>query len=108
MRLKLVRCRIAGCTVTQLLAAVVVVLVSHAARGAEPLHVQIDRLIAFQTPDYDRLAAPLAGDDEFMRRVTLDLVGSIPAAAEVRAFLADADPAKREKLVDKLLATPEH
>lgn len=76
--------------------------------AAEPLRSQIDRLIQFQTPGYDSIAAPVAGDDEFLRRVTLDLVGSIPSAADARAFFADPDPNKREKLVDRLLATPEH
>ncbi|MFN0053048.1 MAG: DUF1549 domain-containing protein [Planctomycetales bacterium] len=76
--------------------------------GAEPLHSQIDRLIAFQTPGYEQLAAPVASDEEFLRRVWLDLAGTIPSGSEARAFLADADPQKREKLVDKLLASPEH
>src|SRR5262249_15348736 len=51
--------------------------------------------------------APLAPDDVFMRRVHLDLVGRIPPAAQLRAFLADKDPQKRAKLIDKLLETDE-
>jgi len=74
----------------------------------ERLHVVIDRLVALQTPDYDKLAAPVCTDEEFVRRIYLDLAGMIPTAAETRAFLADAEPNKREKLVDKLLASPEH
>ena len=50
--------------------------------------------------------APRASDAEFLRRVTLDLGGSIPSSDEARAFFADADPAKRDKLVDRLLASP--
>ncbi len=50
--------------------------------------------------------APLADDHEFCRRVYLDLIGRIPKVAEVRAFADDADPDKRLKLVDKLLAKP--
>ena len=38
-----------------------------------------------------------------MRRVSLDLTGTLPTVAEARAFLADADPAKRARLVDALL-----
>jgi hypothetical protein len=49
--------------------------------------------------------APLASDYEFLRRVSLDLTGRIPAPEEVRAFTADPDPAKRDKLIDKLLAS---
>lgn len=52
--------------------------------------------------------APRASDAEFLRRATLDLAGTIPTADQVRAFLADADPAKREKLVDRLLASPDY
>ncbi|MEJ7608730.1 MAG: DUF1549 domain-containing protein [Bryobacteraceae bacterium] len=46
--------------------------------------------------------APLSGDEEFFRRVTLDLIGRIPEAERVRKFLADTDPAKRERLIDEL------
>jgi len=74
----------------------------------EPLRVQIDRLIALQTPNYAELAAPLADDAEFLRRVTLDLTGTIPSSAVARAFLVDGNPQKREQLVDRLLASPEY
>jgi hypothetical protein len=47
-----------------------------------------------------------ASDAEILRRITLDLAGTIPTAAEARAFLADSDSAKRGKLVDRLLASP--
>ena len=70
---------------------------------APPLHTAIDRLIAAGQPDYAQQAAPIASDAEFLRRVTLDLTGTIPTAAEARTFLADADPKKREKLIDRLL-----
>ncbi len=45
-------------------------------------------------------------DQEFLRRVTLDLTGRIPTAAELTAFLNDASPNKREALVERLLASP--
>jgi hypothetical protein len=76
--------------------------------AAEPLHVMIDRLVALQTSDYDKLAAPLCSDEEFVRRVWLDLAGSIPTPADARQFLADADPDKRAKLIDRLLSSPEY
>ena len=78
------------------------------ARADDSLHEMIDRLIALQTPDYDKQAAPICSDEEFVRRVWLDLTGSIPATTDARQFLADADPAKRTKLIDKLLAIPEY
>lgn len=49
--------------------------------------------------------APRSSDDEFLRRVYLNLTGVIPSAEEARAFLADKAADKRAKLVDKLLAS---
>jgi hypothetical protein len=51
--------------------------------------------------------APLASDAEFLRRVSLDLTGRIPSGAEVAAFLADTNPAKRDLKVDALMGSPE-
>ncbi len=51
--------------------------------------------------------SPLAKDDEFLRRVYLDLIGIQPKPDEIRAFLADKDPKKREKIVDALFERPE-
>lgn len=53
-------------------------------------------------------AAPPASDAEFIRRVSLDLVGRIPSVGQTRAFLDDASPTKRAALVDALLARPEY
>jgi hypothetical protein len=74
---------------------------------AQPLHQRIDALISAK-PNFAAMAAPLAGDAEFLRRVTLDLTGTIPTAVEARAFLADPSADKRAKLIDRLLASPEH
>lgn len=52
--------------------------------------------------------APPAGDAEFLRRVSLDIAGTIPPVAEVRAFLADDSPTKRRELVDRLLDGPRY
>lgn len=53
-------------------------------------------------------AAPLADDASFLRRVRLDLTGTLPTVDEARQFVADADPAKRTRLVDRLLESPEY
>lgn len=47
----------------------------------------------------------LAGDEEFLRRVTLDLTGQIPDPATVQSFVADTTPNKRAKTIDQLLAS---
>src|SRR5205823_8043085 len=53
--------------------------------------------------DKNAVAAPLAGDHEFVRRVYLDLAGRIPRVSEVRAFVADRREDRRGRLVEKLL-----
>jgi hypothetical protein len=47
----------------------------------------------------------VAGDEEFLRRVTLDLTGQIPDSATVLAFLADSSADKRAHKIDQLLAS---
>jgi hypothetical protein len=48
--------------------------------------------------------APLAGDETFLRRVTLDLVGRPPSPAEITAFALDRSADKRSAQVERLLA----
>ncbi|QJW99652.1 DUF1549 and DUF1553 domain-containing protein [Frigoriglobus tundricola] len=50
----------------------------------------------------------LCSDEVFVRRVYLDVTGTIPDANTVTAFVAETDPAKRDKLVDALLDSPEY
>lgn len=45
-----------------------------------------------------------ATDAEFLRRVYLDLIGTIPTWQETAAFLDSKEPAKRQQLIDRLLA----
>lgn len=52
-------------------------------------------------------SAPLCGDEEFLRRIYLDLTGRIPAADVVTSFLSNNDPQKRDKLADQLITSPE-
>jgi hypothetical protein len=49
--------------------------------------------------------SPAAGDAAFLRRVTLDLTGQQPDSDEIRKYLADTDPEKRVRLVERLMAT---
>lgn len=52
-------------------------------------------------------SAPLSTDEEFLRRVTLDLTGRLPEPNAVRQFLLDTSANKRDQLVDRLIASPE-
>jgi hypothetical protein len=49
-----------------------------------------------------------AGDATFLRRVTIDLCGRLPTAAEVRFFLADPAPDRRSKVIDRLLDSADY
>lgn len=83
-------------------------LCAASAAFAQPLHQRIDQAIQAGHKDYRNLAAARTDDAEFLRRVSFDLAGRPPSAAETRAFLADNDPAKRTKLIDRLLSSPEY
>ena len=82
---------------------------SVSAHSAEiPLHQQIDSLIGVGKTQFEKTASAPADDATFLRRVTLDLTGTIPTSDEVRVFLADESTEKRTQLIDRLLASPEH
>lgn len=50
--------------------------------------------------------APRADDATFLRRVYVDIVGTVPPPEVTAKFIADASPDKRAKMVDELLASP--
>ena len=53
------------------------------------------------------LPSDVCTDDEFLRRVTLDLTGRLPTSEEAKAFLAEPSAGKRTTLVDRLLDSDE-
>lgn len=52
--------------------------------------------------------APMATDNEFVRRVYLDVIGTLPEPNEVREFVSSNEPNKRASLIDTLLERPEY
>ncbi len=68
---------------------------------------RIDRLVTTDLRRHDIEPAHLASDAVFLRRVYLDVIGTLPTADEARHFLLDTDPKKRAKLVDQLLERDE-
>jgi hypothetical protein len=91
-------CRI-GCCVWLVLCG------SVAAAAEAPLHARIDLLVRQAEPGRP---APAASDAEFLRRLSIDLLGSIPSADEARHFLDDRSPGKRTALVLRLLDHPRY
>lgn len=79
------------------------VLVSSPLLAQDSLASRIDGLIKSESIGP---FASIASDAEFLRRVTLDLHGIVPTAAEARAFLDDPSPNKREQVIDRLLSQP--
>ncbi len=75
--------------------------------GNVPANNEIDRLVFAQLKELRLKPAEHAPDHVFLRRAYLDTLGMLPTVEETRAFLADADPKKREKLIDTLLTRPE-
>ncbi len=75
---------------------------------SRPLRHKIDEQITNAIHAKGLTPAARCSDGEFVRRVYLDLVGTIPTAVEAVRFIDDPDPTKREKLIDRLLASPEH
>lgn len=49
----------------------------------------------------------VCSDEEFLRRVYIDTIGLLPTVEEHDKFMADTDPGKRAKVIDRLLARPE-
>ncbi|MBI1832203.1 MAG: DUF1553 domain-containing protein [Planctomycetes bacterium] len=64
----------------------------------------IDQEIAKRLKKEQTTSVGLCSDEEFVRRIYLDIVGVIPTVDKVNAFLANKDANKRSKLIDELLA----
>lgn len=67
----------------------------------------IDGLVYDKLKKLRVLPSEPAGDADFLRRVYLDIIGTLPTADEARAFLKDNRPDRRARLVDDLLKRPE-
>jgi hypothetical protein len=70
------------------------------------LAVKIDQLISARLAESNVTPAPPTDDAEFARRVYLDVAGRIPLTSEVREFLNDKAPDKRQRLVERLVNGP--
>ena len=68
----------------------------------------VDEHVFAKLRKFHILPSELSSDQEFLRRVCLDLTGTLPPPRRVREFVADKDPRKRERLVEVLLNSPEY
>lgn len=69
---------------------------------------KIDQHLVSQWKKLGILPSKPVDDATFIRRVTLDICGTLPTVDEVRQYLADSRADKRERLIDRLLERPEY
>lgn len=71
-----------------------------------PTPTKIDELVVQKLQKLGVVPSEPCTDAEFLRRISLDLTGTLPAPADIEAFLADGSPDKRARKVDELLESP--
>ncbi|MBI1310920.1 DUF1549 domain-containing protein [bacterium] len=67
---------------------------------------KIDGLVIEKLAKLGVVPSDVAGDTEFLRRVTLDMTGTLPTPQQIRDFVADANADKRARKINELLETP--
>ncbi len=67
---------------------------------------RVDELVLAKLRKVGIHPSEVCDDDDFLRRASLDVTGTLPLPAEIEAFLADRSPDKRAKKIDELLARP--
>lgn len=73
-----------------------------------PAPTPIDQHVATKLQKLGVLPSDVCTDAEFLRRVRLDMTGTLPSVEEVNAFLADKHSDKRSRKIDELLDSPEY
>lgn len=67
---------------------------------------KIDSLVEANYDKHGIEPNPMTTDEQFVRRVYLDITGAIPTYQQARVFLQSRDPKKRQRLIDRLLNSP--
>ncbi|MDA1015678.1 MAG: DUF1549 and DUF1553 domain-containing protein [Planctomycetota bacterium] len=73
-----------------------------------PHHNRIDEFVSAKLRKLNIHPSNLSDDDDFLRRVYVDAIGTLPTPNETRKFLKNRDPEKRQRLIDELLDRPEY
>jgi hypothetical protein len=74
---------------------------------APPAANYVDELVNEKLKQLKYLPSETCDDEEFLRRVYLDVIGILPTLEQTQAFLADKSDDKRTRLIDQLLERPE-
>ena len=69
--------------------------------GSRKVAERADKLLAKEVLQ-DKTVAPAADDQTYLRRLSMDLTGDVPAPEEIRAFVSDRSPDKRRQAVTQV------
>lgn len=69
---------------------------------------EIDRHVLAKLRKLNLIPSAICSDEEFLRRVSIDLCGTLPVPAEIESFVADTSPDKRQQKIDELLDRPSY
>ncbi len=67
----------------------------------------IDTGLIAKWKDLGLVPSDLCSDQEFFHRIHLDSIGTLPSPGDIKAFLADKSPDKRNRAIDQVLSRPE-
>lgn len=73
-----------------------------------PEQTIVDRFTAKKWKELGLVPSERCSDEQFIRRAFIDITGTLPTPRQVLDFVANPDPAKRDKLIDQLLDSPEY
>ena len=75
---------------------------------AFPPQTVVDEFTTKKWQQLGLVPAELCTDEQFIRRLSVDLIGTLPTPAQVTAFVNDTNPKKRDNLIDALVDSPEY
>ena len=75
---------------------------------AQPPKTKIDEFVQAKLRKLGIVPSDVCSDAEFLRRLSIDLTGTLPTPQEIEAFLADPSESKRESKIDELLGRPSY
>ncbi len=73
-----------------------------------PTPTKIDELVVQKLRKLGIVQSETCTDAEFLRRASLDIIGTLPTPTEIEGFLADSTADKRSRKIDELLERPEY
>ncbi|MBU6172584.1 MAG: DUF1549 domain-containing protein, partial [Planctomycetes bacterium] len=74
---------------------------------AEEITHEIDRLVAKRLKFLHISPSPIASDEQFLRRVYIDMIGLLPTVVEYEEFMSDRSADKRSRMIERLVQRPE-